>query len=306
MLKFDWICNYLSIRLNWRSCMNTQKIRAFLTAIELGSLTAAGDELGYTQPAMTQMMRSLESEIGFPLLIKSRNGVEPTMESELLIPTMRQLLSDEEKLGQEVNEILGIRKGTVRIGTFASTSIYWLPRVLEYYQNNYPEIVFDITECSQSQMVEGISDGTMDLALMSSLGTEEIDFIPVSEEPMYAVFSDKYDLARYDRVPISELNNYPLIIESFDQDTYAVFEKAGITPVAKHYSKDCVAMLSMVQHGVGVSVLPALIVKQFPGDYAYRLLDPQVNRTLGIGIRSKKEAGPLARSVINYIKNNIE
>lgn len=306
MLKFDWICNYLSIRLNWRSCMNTQKIRAFLTAIELGSLTAAGDELGYTQPAMTQMMRSLESEIGFPLLIKSRNGVEPTMESELLIPTMRQLLSDEEKLGQEVNEILGIRKGTVRIGTFASTSIYWLPRVLEYYQNNYPEIVFDITECSQSQMVEGISDGTMDLALMSSLGTEEIDFIPVSEEPMYAVFSDKYDLARYDRVPISELNNYPLIIESFDQDTYAVFEKAGITPVAKHYSKDCVAMLSMVQHGVGVSVLPALILKQFPGDYEYRLLDPQVNRTLGIGIRSKKEAGPLARSVINYIKNNIE
>lgn len=285
--------------------MNTQKIRAFLTAIELGSLTAAGDELGYTQPAMTQMMRSLESETGFPLLIKSRHGVEPTMEAGLLIPTMRQILSDEEKLGQEVNEILGIRKGTVRIGTFASTSIYWLPRVLEYYQNNYPEIVFDITECSQSQMVEGISSGTMDLALMSSLGTEEIDFIPVSEEPMYAVFSDKYELARYDRVPIRELNDYPLIIESFDQDTYAVFEKAGITPVAKHYSKDCIAILSMVQHGVGVSVLPELILKQFPGDYEYRLLDPQVNRTLGIGIRSIKEAGPLARSVISFIRENI-
>ena len=51
------------------------------------------------------------------------------------------------------------------------------------------------------------------------------------------------------------------------------------------------ARLSMVQHGVGVSVLPALILKQFPGNYEYHLLDPEVNRTLGIGIRSKKEAG---------------
>ena len=61
----------------------------------------------------------------------------------------------------------------------------------------------------------------------------------------------------------------------------------------------------MVKQGVGVSVLPALILEQFPGAYEYRLLDPQVNRTLGIGIRSIKEAGPLARSVISFIRENI-
>lgn len=75
---------------------------------------AAGDELGYTQPAITQMMRSLEKEIGFPLLVKSRSGVEPTMEAQLLIPTMRLILSNEEKLDQEIGEIMGMHKGTIR------------------------------------------------------------------------------------------------------------------------------------------------------------------------------------------------
>lgn len=284
--------------------MNTQKIRAFIKAIELGSLTAAGEELGYTQPAMTQMMRTLESEIGFPLLVKSRQGVEPTMEAQLLLPAMRLILNDEEKLGQEIDEIMGIRKGTIRIGTFASTSIYWLPEVLDYFQNNYPEVEFDITECSQHAMVEGLKNGSMDLALMSSQDTEEIDFIPISEEPMYAVFPEDHDLASFASVPINRLNDYPLIIESFDRDTYAVFEKAGIEPAAKYLSKDCVAILSMVKHGVGISVLPALILEQFPGDYEYRLLDPPVNRTLGIGVRDRKSCGPLAKFIIRFIREN--
>lgn len=285
--------------------MNTQKIKAFMKAIELGSLTAAGDELGYTQPAMTQMMRSLENEVGFPLLIKSRNGVEPTMEAQLLIPTMRLILNDEEKLGQEIGEIMGMHRGTIRIGTFASTSIYWLPKVLDYFQSNYPDVIFDIRECSQSDMVEGIKNGSMDLALMSSQGTEEIEFIPISEEPMYAVFSDKYDLKNFESVSISSLNDYPLIIEAFDLDTYAVFKKADMVPAAKYFSKDCVAILSMVKHGIGVSVLPALILEQFPGDYEYRLLDPPVNRILGIGVRDLNSCGPLARFIIKFIKEQI-
>ena len=288
-----------------RPHMNTQKIKAFLTSIELGSLTAAGEELGYTQPAMTQMMRSLEQEIGFPLLFKSRTGVEPTMESQMLIPAMKQLVDSEERLFQEADEIMGIRKGTIRLGSFASTSIHWLPQVLDHFQNHYPDIVFDITECGEKDMIRGLLSGTMDAALMSSPGNSDIEFIPVSEEPMYVVFSEKFDLGRYDRVPIDALNDYPLILEAFDQDTYSVFEKAGIEPAAKYFSKDCVAILSMVQQGVGVSVLPALIVDLFPGEYEYRPLEPESNRTLGIGIRSKKSCGPLTRVLIRYIQNNI-
>ena len=75
--------------------------------------------------------------------------------------------------------------------------------------------------------------------------------------------------------------------------------------VVRYRSKDDFAVLSMVQHGLGISILPELTLERFPGRYEYRMLDPESYRSLGIGIRSIKEAGPLARSVINYIKNNI-
>ena len=284
--------------------MNTQKIKAFLTAIECGSLTAAGEELGYTQPAMTQMMRSLENEIGLPLLVKSRHGVEPTSEARELIPTMQRILNEEERLDQEVGEIMGLRRGNLRIGTFTSTSIDWLPGVLDHFQNNYPDIVFDIIECSQDEMIEGLLAGTMDLALMSGIETDDIDFIPISEEPMCAVFSDRYDLTGYDAVPIKILDRYPLILESFDRDTNAVFEKAGLKPAAKYYSKECIAMLSMARQGVGVAILPELILKLFPGGFEYRRLDPPVARTLGIGVRDRKNCGPLSRFIIRYLTEN--
>ena len=103
--------------------MNIQKmIQVLLTAIDSGSLTKAGEILGYTQSNLTQMVKSFEDEIGFPLLIKTKKGVEPTREALQLLPTMRAMRAQEEKFFQEIADISGIKRGTIRIGTFVSTS----------------------------------------------------------------------------------------------------------------------------------------------------------------------------------------
>ena len=285
--------------------MNTQKIRILLTAIECGSLTAAGERLGYTQSALTQMMQSFEDEVGFPLLSKSNRGVRPTAEAEMLLPVMRRIISGEDDFEQEIAEINGLHKGTVRIGSFVSTSIHWLPRVLEFFQENYPDIIFQITECGQDDMIKGLQDGSLDIALMSDPDTDSIDFIPVYEDPILAVFSDKYDLDKYDYVPTEQLKKYPFILESFDMDTDRFFRKAGFEPDVRYYSRDCIAILSMVQQGLGIAILPELIVEIYPGNYEARMTDPEFYRTIGIGVRSLSECGPLTKMIISYIRGNI-
>lgn len=285
--------------------MNTQKLKVLLEAIDLGSLTKAGESLGYTQSALTQTMKSLENELDIPLLNKTPRGVEPTREALILLPVIRQILNDEHHLMQEIDEIKGIRKGLIRIGSFTSTSIRWMPKVLQYFQENYPDIVFEITECGQEEMLRGVADGTLDMAFMSDPETDEIDFIPVLEEPMYVVFSPKHDLSGYDFVPMSELQNHPYIVESYDRDTYKIFAIAGFEPETKYYSRDIIAILEMIKQGLGIAVLPELIVEQFPGDYDYRMLAPEVYRTLGIGVKNRQSCGPLARFLISYIKDNV-
>lgn len=288
--------------------MNTQRIKILLAAIEYGSLTKAGQNLGYTQSYMTQIMKSFEEEVGFPLLLKTNRGVEPTNEAKMLMPTMRKLISCEEKLDQEMSEILGIHKGNIRIGSFVSTSVYWVPQILEYFRNNYPDVMFRIEELGHSEMIHGLIDGSLDIALMSDPGENvNIDFIPILEDPMLVVFPEKYDLSRYDHVPVEVLRDYPFIMtyKSYDKDPHKVFEEAGFVPDVKYFSREDIAVLSMVQKGLGVAILPELTISEFPGNYETRMLEPEAYRTLGIGLRSRDEAGPLARFIIRFIKDNI-
>ena len=288
--------------------MNTQRIKILLAAIDKGSLTKAGLELGYTQSYLTQTMKAFEEEIGFPLLLKTNRGVEPTNEARILLPAMRRLINCEEKLGQEMAVIQGMHRGTLRIGSFVSTSVYWVPQILEYFQNNYPEVVFQIEELGHDEMIRGLIDGSLDIALMSDPGDNvNVDFIPVIEDPMLIVFSEKHDLSSYDYVPTEILKDYPFLMtyKSYDKDPHRVFEDAGFSPDVRYYSRDDFAVLSMVQRGLGLAILPELTINEFPGDYETRMLEPEAYRTLGVGIRSIEDAGPLARFVIKYIRDNI-
>ena len=289
--------------------MNTFKyVRVFLTSIDSGSFTRAGEILGYTQSNLTQMMKAFEDELGIPLLIKTKKGVEPTNEAKQLIPAMRAMISQEERFIQEAEGIRGIRRGSIRIGSYVSTSAAWLPKVIAHYQNEYPEVEFNIIESGQEEMLSGLLSGDLDIALMSRPDHEEVDFIPVIDDPMVVVFSPGHALSRFDYVPVAELNNYPLIMTYPDYDTDAnkVLRLAGLNSSVKYSFKDDSAVLSMVQSGLGISILPELSIERFPGQYDYRMLDPEAYRTLGVGVRSIKGAGPLARSVISYISSNIK
>lgn len=288
--------------------LNTQKIKILLAAIDKGSLTKAGQALGYTQSYLTQIMKSFEDEVGFPLLIKTNRGVEPTEEARLLLPAMRRLVECEERIEQEIAELQGLHKGTIRIGTYVSTSVYWVPQIIEYFQNNYPQVVFQIEELGHDEMINGLVEGSLDIALMSR--PEErtsIDFIPILEDPLLITFPAGHELSKYDRVPVEKLNDYPFIMtyKSYDKDPHRVFEDAGFTPEVRYYSRDDFAVLSMVQRGLGLAILPELTINEFPGNYGTRMLDPEAHRTLGIGLRAREYAGPLARFVIRYIRENI-
>ena len=288
--------------------MNTLKmVQVFLTSIDSGSFTRAGEILGYTQSNLTQMMRSFEDELGIPLLIKTKKGVEPTGEAKQLLPVMRAMIAQEERFFQEADEIRGLHRGLIRIGSYVSTSSTWLPQVIGYYQSAYPDVEFNIVESGQEEMLRGLVNGSLDLALMSAPENESVDFIPVLDDPMVVVFPPDHALSAYDYVPLGKLQDYPLIMtyREYDTDANRILLDAGLDASVKYRSADDFAVLSMVQHGLGISILPELTLERFPGSYDYRMLDPESYRSLGIGIRSIKEAGPLARSVINYIKENI-
>ena len=125
--------------------MDTKKIRALLTALDTGSLTAAAEELGYTQSGLTHMMNSLEDELGVKLLVRSKGGVRLSPAGRELLPQMNALMQCADELQRSVDRLIQRRFTVLRLGAYSSVARQWLPAILSELRRTAPEIDVSIT-----------------------------------------------------------------------------------------------------------------------------------------------------------------
>ena len=119
--------------------MDTKKIKAMLTAVERGSLSAAAEELGYTQSGLTHMMNSLEEDLGLTLLIRSKAGVRISPAGQALLDDFNSLISASETLERNAESLKERTLKTIRIGSYSSVARNWLPAILAAYKFSSPE-----------------------------------------------------------------------------------------------------------------------------------------------------------------------
>lgn len=132
------------------------RYKAFLKVVEVGSFTKAAELLGYTQPALSQMMTSLERELSMKLLYRSRYGIRLTPEGERLYPSVESAVRQYDAMRRSADEISGLATGVVRIGTVSSVSAHWLPQVIRTFWEKHPnvQIVLHQGDYSLLSMVE--------------------------------------------------------------------------------------------------------------------------------------------------------
>jgi len=120
------------------------KYLAFIKTVEQGSFTRAARELDYAQSSISKMVADLESEWGMTLLERSKSGVCLTSAGEQVMPFLRKVLNDHQELVGQIDRMNGIETGVVRIGTFASVAINWLPNIFAVLQKDYPGIEYEM------------------------------------------------------------------------------------------------------------------------------------------------------------------
>lgn len=161
------IISYIHYNRKEGNYMDTKRWKVMLAADDYGSFTRVGEELGYTQSGITQMMKALEKEVGFSLFIKDNHGVTLTKEAKALIPAIRNLLNADEEINQEIASLKGAQVGTIRIGTYLSCSIHWIPKIIREFQKSYPDIRFKIIEGTEGDLAEWIENRRVDIGFIS-------------------------------------------------------------------------------------------------------------------------------------------
>ena len=134
--------------------MDIERYSFFLQVVEDGNLTRAAQNMGYTQSGVSHILKSLETEIGFPLFVRTKQGVHLTRNAELLLPLVHTLLSANENLSQTIHDVCGVNSGSLVIASFASISIHWLPQIIRRFREMYPGITISLMEGGTDEIVE--------------------------------------------------------------------------------------------------------------------------------------------------------
>ena len=283
--------------------MVINKYEAFVRAVELGSLTKAAESMGVTQSAVSHMISSLESEFGFSLLRRGRSGAALTTEGERVIPAVRGILNHSEQLSQLVASIRGVETGTVRIGAFTSVAVHWLPGMIKAFQQDYPNVELRLMNGDYHDVEQWLEEGSADLGFVALPSRPGFQTVPLVEDRLLAVVPKDHRLASLPEFPLSEMGSEPFIslLESSDQDVRRTLEKVGVRPITKFTTKDDYAIIAMVEQGLGISIMPELLLTGRSENVRVMALAPAASRTIALAISGAERAGPATLRFADYI-----
>ncbi|MFE4712514.1 LysR family transcriptional regulator [Paenibacillus sp. NPDC056722] len=288
--------------------MSLSKYEVFLKVVELGSLTKAAEVLGFTQSGISHTINSLETEFGFSLLIRNRSGVRLTVNGEQVLKPIREILNWNEQLKQKVTHIHGLETGTVTIGTFTSVSVHWLPGMIKQFRSLYPYIEFKLMEGDYLEIEQWIEAGVIDCGFISLPTRDKFEVFPLKKDRMLAIVSQEHPISGAPYFPLPQIAHEDFIIPKAgsDYDVRRVLEKAGIEPNVKFSAGDDYAIIAMVDKGLGMSILPELVLKRQNHNVVMLELEEPSFRSLGIAVHSMKHASPATKKFVRHVQEWVE
>ena len=284
--------------------MDTKKLEVFEKIVELSSLTKAAEELGLTQSGVSHILSGLEEELGLALLRRSRVGTKLTPEGERLMPFIREVVRAQERLDQTAAEVRGLAVGTVRVATFTSVAVHWLPAMMQEFQALYPKVDFRLFNGDYHDVDRALTDGSADVGFITLPTALKCECVPLREDPLLAVLPKDHPLAAQAVCPVRDVAQEPFIslLETSDDDSRRALDAAGVKPNVRFTTKDDYAIIAMVEQGLGVSIMPELLLQGHRDGVAARPLDPPASRMLALAVPAGDRAGPATRRFAEFVQ----
>ena len=285
--------------------MESKKLEALLMAVDLGSFTKAAEVLGYTQSGLTHMMNSLEKEVGFTLLERGRSGVRLTEEGERIAPAVREFLQANARLDSVIEQVASSRTEIIRVSAYASIAMHWLPGIIQRFREECPDVDVDIRMADHVDVpYELLAQGKMDAILVSPQDEGQYEWVHLADDPMFAVLPKDFDTQGMTAFPLAafEARDFIMPSQGFDKDIMRIFNRIGVKPHILPTWVDDPTVISMVSHGLGVSMMTELTVRGRTDGVKLLPVEPASARELGLAVRSLDTASEGLRHFIDCTK----
>ena len=269
--------------------MDSKKLEILMTAIDLGSFTKASEVVGYTQSGLTHMMDALEREVGFSLLQRDHNGIQLSPQGRQLMPAIREFLQANANLENQINAISEQKKEVIRIAAYASIAMHWLPGIIQRFREECPDVDVDIRMADHVDVpYELLAQGKMDAILVSPQDEGQYEWVHLADDPMFAVLPKDFDTQGMTAFPLAafEARDFIMPSQGFDKDIMRIFNRIGVKPHILPTAVDDPTVISMVEHGLGVSMMTELTLRGRGDGVLLVPVEPKSARELGMAVRA--------------------
>ncbi|MCJ8204047.1 LysR family transcriptional regulator [Pseudomonas sp. RGM2987] len=287
--------------------MTLTQLEIFTLVAELRGFTAAAMRLGIGQSAVSHAIKSLEQELGVELLRRHQSQVELSDIGEQLLSRARAMLGLANTLRQEAADARGMRRGTLRIGSFGPTSsMKLLPAILQRYCALHPGIEVHIDEGPDRQVIQWLDERRIDVGFVV-LPEDRFDTFTLMEDQMVALLPEGHPLAARASLNLKELCEDPFVLTEAGSSELVtrLFNAARLTPNVRFRCSQLLSTLDVVRRGEAVSVVSegSLPGGDHPG-FITRPLSPPVPRQIGLAVLDSRQASPATRAFIELARQS--
>lgn len=283
---------------------NLQKYQAFLTAVDCGSFTKAAEILGYAQSSVSKMIADLETEWKVVLLERSRAGIQLTSDGTAMLPYARDLLNSYRKVQEQAALLSGMATGLIRIGTFSSVATHWMPSIIQKFQSDYPGIRYELLLGDYGEIEQWIFGGRVDCGFLRLPTREEYETVSLGKDEYVAVLPVGHPLAQKDVLSPNDLDGQPFMLLEHGGKTEVseLLEKHRVTPDVRFTTWDDYAILSMVESGLGIGVLPRLILRRIPYRVEIRSFSEPFFREIALAMKRGGTSSVAVQRFVQYLE----
>lgn len=283
---------------------NLQKYQAFITTVDCGSFTKAAEILGYAQSSISKMIADLETEWKIALLERSRSGVQLTSDGLSMLPYARELLNSYRRVQEQAASLSGVATGLIRIGTFSSVAAHWLPSIIKSFQRDYPGIRYELLLGDYGEIEQWIFEGRVDCGFLRLPTRAEYETVSLGKDEYVAVLPMDHPLTQKEVLSPHDLDGQPFMLLEHGGKTEVskLLEKHRVQPDIRFTTWDDYAIMSMVESGLGIGVLPRLILRRIPYQVEIRSFSDPFFREIGLAMKNSGTSSVTVQRFVQYLQ----
>lgn len=280
----------------------------FQTVVEQGSFQRAAEVLSLTPSAISHAISTAEKELGFPLFNRNKNGVTLTSYGENLQPYILTVLNSDAKLQQAILEFNGLTHGSVKIGTFSSVCNSFIPDLVTSFSKLHPNIEIKIYQGTYDDVYSWIKTGVIDLGFLSESSCKDIPITPLYQDELLCIVPKAFQTKHRNYIELEELKeeNFVSQRESTDADIQNLFQKYQLKIRSSCHVVDDLSTIAMVAAGLGICIMPKLVMQNIPYDVDMYPLRPAEHRTIGLCYLNAELMAPAVKSMQKHILKYFE